>query len=376
MKNPPQISSLQALCACFLSLPAPLHAATITYVGHQVGIEADADTPTEGWRNPTPAKPLDIDGDHILGTDGWWLAKQKSDPSYAWITETAPNGNSGGWGKWDNPSDPSGPDTFGAFILHGPGDSLDAFQIVIHGDALKGKTLRLGILYSVIGGGTNTFTLTQTVGGREVVTSPPIDFDGTALDVAFFDITGAKDGDTFIVNSKGVKGGPHVAGITFDTALTAKVKKAVEPEGVVRTFYHAPLELFGLFADNGVLQRDVVLPVWGWDDPGTVVTVTFAGQKMKATADDKGRWTAELQPLKASTTPHELLVSNEKETIRKQNILVGDVWLCAGQSNMEMHFSAPFLPRMPCDLRLSPRVLYHAPFERQPGCGPSRLGMG
>lgn len=146
MKIPTRISNLRALCACFLSLLAPLQGAEITYVGHQVGIEADADTPTEGWRNPTPAKPLDIDGDHILGTDGWWLANQKSEPSYAWITETAPNGNSGAWGKWDNPSDPSGPDTVGALILHGPGDSLDAFQIVIHGDALKGKTLRLGSL--------------------------------------------------------------------------------------------------------------------------------------------------------------------------------------------------------------------------------------
>ena len=46
-------------------------AAVITYVGNQTEIEAYTDTPTEGWRNATPAKPLDIDGDNILGTDGW-----------------------------------------------------------------------------------------------------------------------------------------------------------------------------------------------------------------------------------------------------------------------------------------------------------------
>ncbi len=235
-------------------------------------------------------------------------------------------------------------------MLHNArGDSVDAFQIVIGGDALKGKTLRLGILYGVVGSGKCTLTLTQTVGGREVVTTPPINYNGSALDVVFFDVTNARDGDTFIVNSKSIEGGAHVAGITFDSAAAEKVPKMAEPKGVVRTLYHAPLELGGLFADNGVLQRDMVLPVWGWDDPGTVVTVTFAGQKVEATADDKGRWTAELQPLKASKTPKELVVSTEDETIKKQNILVGDVWLCAGQSNMEMHFSAPFLPRMPTD---------------------------
>lgn len=86
------------------------------------------------------------------------------------------------------------------------------------------------------------------------------------------------------------------------------------------------------FCDNMVLQRGCPVPVWGAADPGERVTVSFAGQTRVATADAKGRWRVDLAPLEASKVPREMVIG--PQTIR--NVLVGEVWLAAGQSNMEL----------------------------------------
>jgi len=358
MKKTSQISNLPALFACFLTLLAPLHAVEITFVGHQVDIEEDENTPTSGWRNPEPAKPLDIDGDHILGTDGWCLANTQSNPPYATATITGSVFARPDLGLLDNPADPAGEDTIILGAIHSGSvargkESGPVIEFVINGGGLAGRTLRVGVLCDIEWPGRDyTLTLTQRLGGEQTwVSSPTFTTEGTALDVAFFDITGARDGDTFIITGTPTAAGndPPIAGITFDTQDSAKVKKVVEPEGVLRGVYDAPLLVSGLFSDNAVLQRGTELPVWGWDDPGTVVTVKFAGQTIRATTDEKGRWEAKLQPLEASKTPRDLVVSNGDETFEAKGLLVGDVWLCAGQSNMEMHFTEPFLPRMPTD---------------------------
>ena len=88
------------------------------------------------------------------------------------------------------------------------------------------------------------------------------------------------------------------------------------------------------FGDNMVLQRDIRVPVWGTADPGEEVTVTMAGQKRKVIASHTSRWMVRLDPLPAGG-PMEMTIAG-KNTIRLQNVLVGEVWLCAGQSNMEM----------------------------------------
>jgi len=90
------------------------------------------------------------------------------------------------------------------------------------------------------------------------------------------------------------------------------------------------------FCDNMVLQRDMAVPVWGWSKPGTQVTVEFAGQKKTATAGADGKWMVELDPLKASFDPAEMVVteSTGKKVVLK-NILVGEVWMASGQSNMQ-----------------------------------------
>jgi sialate O-acetylesterase len=89
------------------------------------------------------------------------------------------------------------------------------------------------------------------------------------------------------------------------------------------------------FRDNAVLQREKPVPVWGRADPGEKITVTFRSQAAAATADDQGRWRVTLAPMPANSTPAEL-VAKGKNTVTARNILVGEVWLCSGQSNMAM----------------------------------------
>ena len=88
-----------------------------------------------------------------------------------------------------------------------------------------------------------------------------------------------------------------------------------------------------LFADNMVLQRGQSDPVWGWTTPGAAVTVRVAGKSAQAVAGADGEWTAKLPPLPAGG-PYTLTVSGP-QTVTLNNVLVGDVWVCSGQSNME-----------------------------------------
>lgn len=96
----------------------------------------------------------------------------------------------------------------------------------------------------------------------------------------------------------------------------------------------AELKLPAVFADNMVLQQQMAVPVWGWSDPGAAVTVKFAGQAKTTQADASGRWMVKLDKLKASAAPQAFLVESG-ETRTLTNVLVGEVWLASGQSNME-----------------------------------------
>lgn len=95
----------------------------------------------------------------------------------------------------------------------------------------------------------------------------------------------------------------------------------------------ADVKLPAVFSDHAVLQRAMPVPVWGWAEPGEEVTVAIAGQTQKATADDKGKWRVTLSPLSVGE-PLTLVVEG-KNRVQVNDILVGEVWLCSGQSNME-----------------------------------------
>ena len=98
----------------------------------------------------------------------------------------------------------------------------------------------------------------------------------------------------------------------------------------------AKLSTAKIFSNHMVIQRDLASPVWGWDTPGTEVTVSFAGQQQKATTNEHGRWQVKLSPLPANATAQAMTITGAAgDTITYNNILIGDVWICSGQSNME-----------------------------------------
>ena len=95
---------------------------------------------------------------------------------------------------------------------------------------------------------------------------------------------------------------------------------------------HAEVKLSKVFTPHMVLQRGMAVPVWGTAAPGEKVTVDFAGQSKTATADDKGTWSVKLDALRASAEPRTLMIGSQKI----DDVLVGDVWVGSGQSNMDM----------------------------------------
>ncbi|MBP9912959.1 MAG: sialate O-acetylesterase [Opitutaceae bacterium] len=96
----------------------------------------------------------------------------------------------------------------------------------------------------------------------------------------------------------------------------------------------ADVTLAPLFQDHAVLQCDKPLPVWGRATAGERVIATFQGQVISTTAGADGRWIVYFEPLPASVEPAELVVSG-KNTVLIKDVLVGEVWLASGQSNME-----------------------------------------
>jgi sialate O-acetylesterase len=89
-----------------------------------------------------------------------------------------------------------------------------------------------------------------------------------------------------------------------------------------------------LFCDHAVLQRDMPVPVWGSAEPGEKVTVSFAGKVEKTQADATGKWKVVLPALAASSEGRELTIEGKNKIVLK-DVLVGEVWLCSGQSNMQ-----------------------------------------
>ena len=99
---------------------------------------------------------------------------------------------------------------------------------------------------------------------------------------------------------------------------------------------HAALELPAIFSDHAVLQREQAVPVWGWAAPGQEVTVSMFGEPVKATADAAGKWRVNLKPHPSIAKPATLIITADKETKTIHDVLIGEVWLGSGQSNMAM----------------------------------------
>ncbi|MEM7625479.1 MAG: sialate O-acetylesterase [Planctomycetota bacterium] len=125
------------------------------------------------------------------------------------------------------------------------------------------------------------------------------------------------------VNARGVG---YVAALLLTTWITAHGTSPL----------YAQVRLPAVLGDHAVLQRDRTLPVWGWTTPGDRVVVSFGQARVETESDAEGRWRVELPPMPASAEPRTLRVDSEDGSVATaRDVLVGEVWLCSGQSNMD-----------------------------------------
>ena len=117
---------------------------------------------------------------------------------------------------------------------------------------------------------------------------------------------------------------------------------------------HTDVRLPGLFSHHMVLQQELPVPVWGWADEGEEVTVQFRDQRVTTVARN-GKWAVRLQPMKAGPHP-EILAVRGKNTILLRDVLLGEVWICSGQSNMEWPLSRSFEPEGDIAGAANPRI--------------------
>lgn len=148
----------------------------------------------------------------------------------------------------------------------------------------------------------------------------------------------------------------------------------------------AEIKLNELFCDHAVLQRAKPVPVWGTATPGAEVTVGFRQAKVSGKADDKGRWKVELPPQQVGG-PDVMTVTGDGSNITLSDILVGEVWICSGQSNMgwtikqsadpEKHKAAANHPKLrlfKVKLVASPKPLDSVPVDaRWQACTPAAV---
>jgi sialate O-acetylesterase len=97
------------------------------------------------------------------------------------------------------------------------------------------------------------------------------------------------------------------------------------------------LDLPAIIADGMVLQRQAPVPIWGWGTAGEIVSVSFADQTVEGTVRTDGSWRVDLKPLKASSTDRSMTITVGTENVTLDCIVVGEVWLASGQSNMQVN---------------------------------------
>ena len=120
------------------------------------------------------------------------------------------------------------------------------------------------------------------------------------------------------------------------------------------------LEVSGIFSSGMVLQEGVPVPVWGWADPGETVHVGFAGQEHSVTSSADGSWRVKLRALTTSSQGQSLTVKTGQQSKVFEDVLVGEVWLCAGQSNMAMQVSKSANPEVEMASANDPLLRYFA----------------
>jgi len=130
-----------------------------------------------------------------------------------------------------------------------------------------------------------------------------------------------------------------LASLAGMTAVAAERKEMPKEDVVEVPAIRQGLCVANVIQSNMVLQRDKPLNIWGWADPGEEVTVSFAGRQAQAKAAGDRSWQVTLTPVPASSAPQVMTVKGKSTTLTLENILVGDVWILGGQSNMEFPIS-------------------------------------
>lgn len=107
---------------------------------------------------------------------------------------------------------------------------------------------------------------------------------------------------------------------------------------IVSSWSALALEVASPFTEHMVLQREMAVPIWGWGEPGERVSISVAGKSARGNVKSDGRWKVTLPKLKAGG-PHVLTVESGDDKIEISDVLVGEVWICSGQSNMQMGYN-------------------------------------
>jgi sialate O-acetylesterase len=105
----------------------------------------------------------------------------------------------------------------------------------------------------------------------------------------------------------------------------------------------AQLKPAGVFGNNAIFQQGIHLPIWGKATPGALVDISFAKYSTQVKANEDGKWMAYLPPMKADGQSYQLTIKSISETITYSNIMLGEVWLASGQSNMERKVGSELL---------------------------------
>ena len=106
---------------------------------------------------------------------------------------------------------------------------------------------------------------------------------------------------------------------------------------------NAQLKVAGIFGDNAILQRNIAIPVWGIATPNSKIAIYIGVNRAQVIADSLGKWKAYLPSMYADGKSYELKIISENDTINYKNIMIGDVWLASGQSNMEYRMGSDLL---------------------------------
>lgn len=180
----------------------------------------------------------------------------------------------------------------------------------------------------------------------------------------------------------------HSAALITALALFASACASSAPTAAVKAA-PAVLQVADPFGSEMVLQRGVPVPVWGTTDAGATVRVAFAGQTKSASADANGRWQVTLDPMPACAENRVMTLSAGGKVLEFKDVLVGEVWMCSGQSNMQWGVRGaangpaevaaadhPLLRLRYSNLVLAPVPQTHVNGSAWKICTPQNLGQG